>query len=129
LITNEIQIDLVDFIYPEEIKIEDFRHLWSKYEWENKVIVNTHLEEPIDFVRLISRELKMHVLNDLEKLDGATFVSVNLYAKTKLDDDFIMNISLEKHQGKLSGFMRLRGKTKGIIVLLGDKLKQIQSKR
>ena len=84
LITNEIQIDLVDFIYPEEIKIEDFRHLWSKYEWENKVIVNTQLEEPIDFVRLISRELRMHVLNDLEKLDGATFVSVNLYAKTKL---------------------------------------------
>jgi len=44
MITNEIQIDLVEFIYPEEIKIEEFRQLWSKYEWENKVIVNTPIE-------------------------------------------------------------------------------------
>jgi len=41
LITNEIQIDLVDFIYPQEIQIEEFRQLWSKYEWENKIIVNS----------------------------------------------------------------------------------------
>ena len=46
-----------------------------------------------------------------------------------LDDDFLVNISLEKSQGRLIGFIRIRGKTKGIIVLLGEKLKQIQAKK
>lgn len=29
-----------------------------------------------------------------------------------LDDDFLINVSLEKQDGKLSGFVRLRSKTK-----------------
>lgn len=129
MITNEIQIDLIEFIFPGEIKTEEFRTLWSKYEWENKVIVNTHYEDPLEFVRSIAKELKMYILNDLSKMENDAFISVNLYAKTKLDDDFLMNVSLEKSQGKVVGFIRLRGKSKGIIVLLGEKLKQIQSKR
>jgi len=129
LITNEIQIDLVDFIYPQEIQIEEFRQLWSKYEWENKIIVNSPHENPADFVRMVAKELKMYVVGDVNRLEDAAFASVNLYARTKLDDDFLVNISLEKSQGRLIGFIRIRGKTKGIIVLLGEKLKQIQAKK
>jgi len=129
LITNEIQIDLVDFIYPHEIQIEEFRQLWSKYEWENKIIVNSPHENPADFVRMVAKELKMYAIGDISKLEDAAFASVNLYARTKLDDDFLVNVSLEKSQGRLVGFIRVRGKTKGIIVLLGEKLKQIQAKK
>lgn len=44
LITNEIQIDISDFIYPAEISLDEFRRLWSKYEWENKIVISSKLE-------------------------------------------------------------------------------------
>jgi len=90
--------------------------------------VNTPVEDPIEFIKMIARDLKMYIITDLDQYENSAFVSANLYAKTKLDDDFLINISLEK-QNKLGGYMRLRSKTKGIIVSLGEKLKQIQMKR
>lgn len=50
---------------------------------------------------------------------------MNLYAKTKLDDDLLVNISVEKIDDKLTGFVRIRSKVKGIVVNLGDKLKAL----
>lgn len=44
MITNEIMIDLVDFIYPADIEEEDFRKCWSKYEWENRLTINSKYE-------------------------------------------------------------------------------------
>lgn len=44
MITNEIMVDLVDFIYPAEINDEDFRKCWSKYEWENRLTINSKFE-------------------------------------------------------------------------------------
>ena len=84
MITNEIQIDITDYIYPEESNIDEFRQLWSKYEWENKVIVNTHHENPIEFIKMIAKELKMYIVSDLDEYQDSAFVSANLYAKTKL---------------------------------------------
>jgi len=76
---------------------------------------------------MVAKELKMYVVGDVNKLEDAAFASVNLYARTKLgsfllkkkylfflDDDFLVNISLEKSQGRLIGFIRIRGKTKVI---------------
>ena len=44
IITNEIMVDLVDFIYPAEIEDEEFRKCWSKYEWENRLTINSKYE-------------------------------------------------------------------------------------
>jgi coatomer subunit beta len=44
LITNEIVVDLIDFIYPARIDMETFRKCWSKYDWENRITMNTQLE-------------------------------------------------------------------------------------
>lgn len=41
MITNEIFIDMTDFIKPVKISLSLFRELWQKYEWENKIIINT----------------------------------------------------------------------------------------
>ena len=41
IVTNEIPIDIIDFVYPAYIKDKEFRTLWSKYEWENRVNINT----------------------------------------------------------------------------------------
>ncbi len=44
MITNEISIDIINFIYPENIEIGEFRKLWTKYEWENRILINTNIE-------------------------------------------------------------------------------------
>lgn len=43
-----------------------------------------------------------------------------------LDDDFLVNISAEVIDEKLAGYIRIRSKVKGIVVSLGEKIKQIQ---
>jgi coatomer subunit beta len=45
LITKEIMIDLIDFIFPGTVPIEEFRKLWAKYEWENRISINTQFKE------------------------------------------------------------------------------------
>ena len=99
MITNEIMVDLVDFIYPAEIEDEEFRKCWSKYEWENRLTISSKYEyfrilrflgknfffrSPLDYIKMVSNGLKMKVLTNLNKMESSKFISVNLYAKTKL---------------------------------------------
>lgn len=46
LITKEINVDLVDFIYAADTDIETFRRSWAKYDWENRIMINTTTTEP-----------------------------------------------------------------------------------
>lgn len=57
-------------------------------------------------------------------LDGECgFLAANLYAKSVFGEDALVNISIEKQQdGKLSGYIRIRSKTQGIALSLGDKI-------
>jgi len=42
LITKEINIDMMDFIYAANIDVGLFRKKWAKYEWENRISINTN---------------------------------------------------------------------------------------
>ena len=44
MITNEITIDIIDFIYPAYIDLNVFRSLWLKYEWENRITISTNIK-------------------------------------------------------------------------------------
>lgn len=57
-------------------------------------------------------------------LDGECgFLAANLYAKSVFGEDALVNISIEKQfDGKLSGYIRIRSKTQGIALSLGDKI-------
>ena len=50
----------------------------------------------------------MKILNSLDPFAETNFVSANLYAKSKLDDDFLINISVENKENRLIGYTRLR---------------------
>lgn len=52
------------------------------------------------------------------------FLAANLYAKSVFGEDALVNLSIEKQQGdgKLSGYIRIRSKTQGIALSLGDKI-------
>ena len=51
------------------------------------------------------------------------FLSANLYARSVFGEDALANVSIEKQaDGKISGFIRIRSKTQGIALSLGDKI-------
>ena len=43
----------------------------------------------------MAKNLHMKILNSLDPFSATNFVSANLYAKSKLVDDFLINISVE----------------------------------
>jgi coatomer subunit beta len=43
VILNEITIDIMDYINPATCTESGFRTMWSEFEWENKIKVNTNL--------------------------------------------------------------------------------------
>lgn len=52
-----------------------------------------------------------------------SFLSANLYAKSVFGEDALANVSIEKQaDGKLGGFIRIRSKTQGIALSIGDKI-------
>lgn len=74
-----------------------------------------------------SLNLLAHLCNrwlDRSALDGECgFLAANLYAKSVFGEDALVNISIEKQlDGKLSGYIRIRSKTQGIALSLGDKI-------
>ena len=51
------------------------------------------------------------------------FLAANLYAKSVFGEDALVNVSIEKQaDSKLSGYIRIRSKTQGIALSLGDKI-------
>jgi coatomer subunit beta len=50
-------------------------------------------------------------------------LAANLYAKSVFGEDALVNVSIEKQpDGKLGGYIRIRSKTQGIALSLGDKI-------
>merc|ERR1719291_566466 len=60
-------------------------------------------------------------------IETSSFVAVNLYAKSIFGEDALANISIEKLQdGKLTGSVRIRSRTQGIALSLGDRITIVQ---
>jgi len=66
----------------------------------------------------------MNCLTPESALSGECgFLSANLYAKSVFGEDALANVSIEKQpDGKISGYVRIRSKTQGIALSLGDKI-------
>ncbi|KAA8499866.1 Coatomer subunit beta-1 [Porphyridium purpureum] len=123
IILNDIHIDIMDYIRPGEVSDVAFRAMWAEFEWENKVVVNTQitdLAEYLDYI-LASTNMKCLTLRGMENESG--FLAANLYATSVFGEDALVNISAEKAKdGSLAGYVRIRSKTQGIALSLGDKV-------
>ncbi|XP_034695241.1 coatomer subunit beta-1-like [Vitis riparia] len=66
----------------------------------------------------------MKCLTPPSALDGECgFLAANLYAKSVFGEDALVNVSIEKQaKSKITGFIRIRSKTQGIALSLGDKI-------
>ncbi|KAI7992417.1 Coatomer subunit beta-1 [Camellia lanceoleosa] len=87
------------------------------------VAVNTVIQAEKEFLNHIIKSTNMKCLTPLSALEGdCRFLAANLYAKRIFGEDALVNVSIEKQaDGKLSGYIRIRSKTQGIALSLGDK--------
>nr|BAC87706.1 coatomer subunit beta [Botryococcus braunii] len=124
VVLNDIHIDILDYISPASCPDVQFRCMWAEFEWENKVAVNTTITDVNDFLDHIVASTNMRCLTPPSALAGdCGFMAANLYAKSVFGEDALVNVSVEKQgDGKLAGYIRIRSKTQGIALSLGDKL-------
>ncbi|CAD6254491.1 unnamed protein product [Miscanthus lutarioriparius] len=124
VVLNDIHIDIMDYISPATCTDVAFRNMWAEFEWENKVAMNTVIQDEKEFLNHIIKSTNMKYLTPPSVLDGECgFLAANLYAKSVFGEDALVNLSVEKQaDGKLSGYIRIRSKTQGIALSLGDKI-------
>lgn len=101
-----------------------FRIMWAEFEWENKVIINSNISNCQEFLEHITSLTNMKCLTPKAAIDGdCGFLSANLYARSIFGEDALANVSVEElPDGKVSGYVRIRSKTQGIAVGIGDKI-------
>jgi len=124
IVLNDIHIDIMDYISPASCADVAFRTMWAEFEWENKVAVNTIIQDEKEFLNHIIKSTNMKCLTPLSALEGECgFLAANLYAKSVFGEDALVNLSIEKQaDDKLGGYIRIRSKTQGIALSLGDKI-------
>jgi coatomer subunit beta len=124
VVLNDIHIDIMDYIAPASCADIAFRNMWAEFEWENKVAINTSIQDVREFLQHIVDSTNMKCLTPPSALEGdCGFLAANLYAKSVFGEDALVNVSIEKQSdGKLSGYVRIRSKTQGIALSLGDKI-------
>eukprot|EP00742_Colponemidia_sp_Colp-10_P002386 GILJ01002543.1.p1 GENE.GILJ01002543.1~~GILJ01002543.1.p1 ORF type:complete len:968 (-),score=162.96 GILJ01002543.1:186-3032(-) len=128
VILNDIHIDIMDYITPAVCTDTAFRSMWAEFEWENKVAVSTSMSEVKDFLNHIVKSTNMKCLSPPSALEGECgFLAANLYAKSIFGEDALVNLSIEKQaDGKIGGYIRIRSKTQGIALSLGDRITLMQ---
>mmetsp|Transcript_6230 Transcript_6230/g.26099 ORF Transcript_6230/g.26099 Transcript_6230/m.26099 type:complete len:924 (+) Transcript_6230:252-3023(+) len=127
---NSVHLDIMDYIRPASCSDEQFRQMWAEFEWENKVAIATVIPSLGEFLDHIVQSTNMCCLTPRSALEGAScFLAANLYAKSIFGEDALVNVSVEKKDdadGKLSGYVRIRSKTQGIALSLGDRITAVQ---
>jgi len=157
-VLNELHVDILDYIERAWIGELAFRTMWSEFEWENKININTSISEVGAFLTHIMLNTNMSIVgrsykktanpkgqkkgklttDDVQEMlreaagiqrliETSSFVAVNLYAKSIFGEDALANISIEKlPEGKLTGSVRIRSRTQGIALSLGDRITIVQ---
>ncbi|TYZ61801.1 hypothetical protein PybrP1_004799 [[Pythium] brassicae (nom. inval.)] len=125
---NDIHLDIMDYIQPATCSDSEFRAMWAEFEWENKVAVNTEITNVFQFLQHIVDKTHMRCLTPTASLGGDTsFLAANLYAKSVFGEDALVNLSVEKQdKGRIVGYIRIRSKTQGIALSLGDRITAVQ---
>jgi len=156
IVLSELHVDILDYIERAWIGELAFRTMWSEFEWENKININTSITEVGTFLEHIMLNTKMSIVGRAQKslakgkkkdkvtaedvaemlreavgiqklIETSSFVAVNLYAKSIFGEDALANISIEKlPDGKLTGSVRIRSRTQGIALSLGDRITIVQ---
>nr|CAD7200639.1 unnamed protein product [Timema douglasi] len=131
VVLNDIHIDIMDYIVPASCNDTEFRQMWAEFEWENKVSVNTNLTDLHEYLRHLINSTNMKCLTPEKALSGQCgFMAANMYARSIFGEDALANLSIEKPFNKpdapVTGHIRIRAKSQGMALSLGDKINMTQ---
>lgn len=87
VILNDIHVDVMDYIQPASCSENQFRSMWTEFEWENKVNVNAKGPDQKlslrEYLQKLMSRTNMACLTPEASLQGdCGFLSANLYAKS-----------------------------------------------
>ena len=134
---HDIRVDIMDYIKPATCTESKFRSMWAEFEWENKVTVNTPMADLHDYLEHIMAITNMNCLTPPKAIGGeCNFLAANLYARSIFGEDALINVSVECIQvpngktivSRIIGAIRIRSKTQGIALSLGDRITSEQKK-
>jgi coatomer subunit beta len=129
VVLNDIHIDIMDYIIPASCTDARFRTMWAEFEWENKVTVSTAITDLQQYLSLLINSTNMKCLTPQKALSGdCSFLAANLYAKSIFGEDALANVSIEKASpdAPVTGHIRIRAKSQGMALSLGDKVNATQ---
>ncbi|KAK0467332.1 coatomer protein [Desarmillaria tabescens] len=128
VILNDIHIDIMDYIKPAYCNEAQFRSMWTEFEWENRVNVNNSMSDPREYLKHVMKATNMSCLTPDGALSGeCDFLSANMYARSLFGEDALANLSIERTEaGTITGHVRIRSKTQGIALSLGDRITMAQ---
>ncbi|CAI9272016.1 unnamed protein product [Lactuca saligna] len=113
VVLNDIHIDIMDYISPAVCSDTAYRNMWAEFEWENKVAVNTVIQDEKEFLDHIIKSTNMKCLTPPSALEGyCGFLAANLYAKSVFGEDALVNLCVEKQadEGRpLIDFLKQKG--------------------
>ncbi|KAI0937054.1 hypothetical protein AcV5_005045 [Taiwanofungus camphoratus] len=128
VILNDIHIDIMDYIKPAYCTEAQFRSMWTEFEWENRVNVTTSISDPREYLQHVMKATNMSCLTPEGAVSGdCDFLSANMYARSLFGEDALANLSVERTEaGSIIGHVRIRSKTQGIALSLGDRITMAQ---
>ncbi|CAF0969017.1 unnamed protein product [Brachionus calyciflorus] len=131
VVLNDIHIDIMDYIVPAQCTDQEFLQMWVIFEWENKVVVNTNIKDLNEYLEHVIKSTNMKCLTPEKALSGdCGFMAANLYAKSIFGEDVLANVSIEKSlqnpDSQVLGHIRIRAKSQGMALSMGDKINLTQ---
>ena len=83
VILNDVHVDIMDYIKPATCTETQFRTMWTEFEWENKVNINSKAKSLREFLKLLMASTNMTCLTPEASMKGdCQFLSANLYARS-----------------------------------------------
>ncbi|MPC15383.1 Coatomer subunit beta [Portunus trituberculatus] len=131
VILNDIHVDIMDYIVPATCTDLEFRQMWTEFEWENKVTVNTQMTELKSYLDYLCKSTNMKCLTPEKAFSGTgDYMAANLYAHSIFGEDALANLSIEKPldnpEAPVTGHIRIRAKSQGMAISLGDRVNKVQ---
>ena len=83
VILNDVHVDIMDYIVPAQCTETQFRSMWTEFEWENKVNINSGAKTLRDYLKQLMAATNMTCLTPEASMQGdCQFLSANLYARS-----------------------------------------------
>ena len=83
VILNDVHVDVMDYIQPASCTETQFRTMWTEFEWENKVNINSKAKTLREFLNQLMKATNMSCLTPEASMKGdCQFLSANLYARS-----------------------------------------------